>query len=233
MAISKDSDTAPVIGPPPGVETPKPSIERRANADNIIIFYCTCGNKLNAPAKLQGRAAQCPHCGLKLRVPTEEELAAAMEDDEITEDFPEAPLTTDSGPVEDEVEIEDEDLSVDLPDPDQFAGEADIVVAEDDVVIESGSPAYAYTPTVGGHALAHVFGLLWNERGENGVIELIMKDGETLTPEFFAVELSRDTHAVFATRDDEGIYTLTSIPWENVVKAEMKNVDRLPPGIFQ
>jgi hypothetical protein len=34
-----------------------------------IVFLCPNGHRLNAPARLQGQAGQCPHCGAKFLVP--------------------------------------------------------------------------------------------------------------------------------------------------------------------
>ena len=40
-----------------------------------IRFYCPNGHKLNVKTFLAGRRGICPHCGVKLIIPTEEEAA--------------------------------------------------------------------------------------------------------------------------------------------------------------
>jgi DNA-directed RNA polymerase subunit RPC12/RpoP len=37
--------------------------------ENSIVFLCPNGHRLNGPARLQGQAGQCPHCGAKFLVP--------------------------------------------------------------------------------------------------------------------------------------------------------------------
>jgi predicted RNA-binding Zn-ribbon protein involved in translation (DUF1610 family) len=51
----------------------------RAMPENTIVFLCPNGHRLNAPARLQGQAGQCPHCGAKFLVP-------AMNDSESVEE---------------------------------------------------------------------------------------------------------------------------------------------------
>src|SRR5437870_4014874 len=46
-------------------------------ADEVIEFYCPNEHYLRAPAKLQGKRGQCPHCGEKFMVPSSEEEPAA------------------------------------------------------------------------------------------------------------------------------------------------------------
>ncbi len=41
----------------------------RAMPENSIVFLCPNGHRLNGPARLQGQAGQCPHCGAKFLVP--------------------------------------------------------------------------------------------------------------------------------------------------------------------
>src|SRR5436189_5203483 len=42
-------------------------------AEEVIEFYCPNEHYLRAPAKLQGKRGQCPHCGEKFVVPSLEE----------------------------------------------------------------------------------------------------------------------------------------------------------------
>src|SRR5262249_44613164 len=41
----------------------------------VFVFLCPNGHKLNGPPSMKGKAGQCPHCGAKFRIPTDEDLA--------------------------------------------------------------------------------------------------------------------------------------------------------------
>jgi hypothetical protein len=58
-----------------------------------FMFLCPNGHRLNGPPSLKGKAGQCPHCGVRFRIPTDDELDAT--DDELgladeAEDSPDA-----------------------------------------------------------------------------------------------------------------------------------------------
>jgi DNA-directed RNA polymerase subunit RPC12/RpoP len=52
-----------------------------AVGENNIVFLCPNGHRLNGPARLQGQAGQCPHCGARFLVPTLSEMEAVEEVD--------------------------------------------------------------------------------------------------------------------------------------------------------
>jgi hypothetical protein len=45
-----------------------------ASNDEIFVFLCPNGHKLNGPPSLKGRPGQCPHCGARFLIPTDEDL---------------------------------------------------------------------------------------------------------------------------------------------------------------
>ena len=49
-------------------------------ADELFVFLCPNGHKLNGPASMKGKAGQCPHCNARFLVPTDEEIDAADEE---------------------------------------------------------------------------------------------------------------------------------------------------------
>jgi hypothetical protein len=62
-----------------------------ASKDEIFVFLCPNGHKLNGPPSLKGRPGQCPHCGARFLIPTDEDLefeeeTSSGEDDEGAED---------------------------------------------------------------------------------------------------------------------------------------------------
>src|SRR5262245_9339425 len=50
------------------------------HAAEIFFFLCPNGHKLNGPPSLKGRAGQCPECGARFLIPTDEEIDAAGEE---------------------------------------------------------------------------------------------------------------------------------------------------------
>src|SRR3954451_4573497 len=49
-------------------------------ANEIFFFLCPNGHKLNGPPTLKGKPGQCPQCGARFLIPTDEEIAAAGEE---------------------------------------------------------------------------------------------------------------------------------------------------------
>jgi hypothetical protein len=49
--------------------------------ENNIVFLCPNGHRLNGPARLQGQAGQCPHCGARFLVPLLSDLESVEEVD--------------------------------------------------------------------------------------------------------------------------------------------------------
>ena len=45
-----------------------------ASQDDIFVFLCPNGHKLNGPPSLKGRPGQCPHCGARFLIPTDDDL---------------------------------------------------------------------------------------------------------------------------------------------------------------
>jgi len=50
------------------------------HAEEIFFFLCPNGHKLNGPPSLKGKAGQCPQCGARFLIPTDEEIEAAGEE---------------------------------------------------------------------------------------------------------------------------------------------------------
>jgi len=76
------SDALPQSGSGKSQKTPgeegSGSASPQQSGDDIIVFYCPSGHKLNAPSRLQGKPGQCPHCGEKFSIPS-------YEDDQVEE----------------------------------------------------------------------------------------------------------------------------------------------------
>ena len=55
-----------------------------------FMFLCPNGHRLNGPPSLKGKAGQCPHCGVRFRIPTDDELESGDDELGLAEDSPDA-----------------------------------------------------------------------------------------------------------------------------------------------
>jgi hypothetical protein len=76
--------------------------------NDIFVFLCPNGHKLNGPPSLKGKLGQCPHCGAKFRIP-EDEPEEVVEGAELVDEPP-----SDTDPVE---EIPADQLEIEEPEP--------------------------------------------------------------------------------------------------------------------
>jgi hypothetical protein len=84
---------------------------------------------------------------------------------------------------------------------------------------------------VGVHPLAHIMNRLWYHKGDSGEIELLLPEGEIMSPEHYSPELSSKEYGVFATREALG-YSFSVVPWANVRRVNVHKVEHLPLGAF-
>jgi hypothetical protein len=62
---------------------------KNLGAGESFMFLCPNGHKLNGPPSLKGKAGQCPHCGVRFRIPTDEEMEGEGDDElGLAEDAP-------------------------------------------------------------------------------------------------------------------------------------------------
>ncbi len=61
--------------------TTQQSIAPASGEQNNIAFLCPNGHRLVGPARLQGQAGQCPHCGARFLVPMLNEMERVEEVD--------------------------------------------------------------------------------------------------------------------------------------------------------
>ena len=63
-------------------------------------------------------------------------------------------------------------------------------------------------------------------------MELHLKSGDILRPEFYSASSSGPSQGLFATRDDDGSYTLAAIAWDAVAQIALRGVLQLPGDLF-
>jgi hypothetical protein len=176
----------------------------KAGGKDVFVFLCPNGHKLHGPPSLKGKPGQCPHCGAKFRIPTDEDL-------ELPEETPaEPPVTTGSGSsalVGAEPAAEEEYAAVeyeDAPEP----------------------------PPTEFHALSYIIGRLWDRRRDDTELEIFLTEGEIIVPDLFCESLSCREWGVFASVDGEGSYSITIIPWSTVRKIGLRKMPELSPKWF-
>ena len=221
---------------------------KKTATGDIIVFFCPNGHKLNGPAKLAGTAGQCPHCGEKFNIPAKkdegepdddlpleplDESVEAVEDDgiEAIEEF--EPIEE----VEDLDEIEEfEDLADigDIEPVEEFPDDAAKIEDNDADVVEE-LPDIETLPSMveGIHTLANLFNWMWDLRDEETVVELALGDGDLLTPQLYARELSGEKYGVFAINDASGAFTVITVPWDQVTQVSVRKIASLPEGLFE
>lgn len=176
----------------------------------IFVFLCPNGHKLNGPPSLKGKAGQCPHCGAKFRIPSDDDLEEPPLDPELEpEEIPE------EAPAEEEY----------LPPPD--------AEAEEEPEVEPEVEVYVDPPPEIGHALGYVFARLWDQREADSDVELFLKEGEIFAPDFYCDNLSCREYGVFAVEDSDGKFQFTVIPWDDVRKIHVRKISKLPQPMFR
>jgi hypothetical protein len=74
---------------------------------------------------------------------------------------------------------------------------------------------------------------LWSERDHGGVIELHLRGGALLAPDWFDARHSQGTHGLFASQAADGTVAMTIVPWDEVTRVVVRGVVGLPDGLFE
>lgn len=206
-----------------------PSTAAANPAPGLIVFLCPNGHKLNGPAKLKGKAGQCPHCGAKFRIPEDDEPAPG-DDVEDVEEFVEEPMA--ESMTEEEFaaeEIEDVDEITEFQEEEEFEELEPFEEAPPTVIDAFLSPA-----AEGVHPYAAIVAEIWAAKEPGQTVELHLQKGDVFTPELFAESLSQPHFGVFGRREREGGgHTLILLPWESITRIEVRHVKQVPVGLFK
>lgn len=207
---SKWSDSKPAIG--------MGSAKGKAVSENFV-FLCPNGHKLNGPPSLKGKAGKCPHCGAKFRIPTDEELEASEEEVPTGE--------------------ADEEGAEGRPDDHasggfnfNFGGSGEEPPPEEEIIDAAVEEPLA-PPPPGAAALGYILGRLWDKKDENCELEIYLNEGEIMAPDHFSEILSSSDYGVFATKEGDGSYAVTVIPWSAVRRIGMRKITDLPGDSFR
>jgi hypothetical protein len=215
----------PAISPPSAADAPTANDEATDNeaADNdapdgAIVFLCPNGHRLHGTRSMEGKAGQCPHCGVKFRVPSS--------DDPPDEDEPGSQILVGERPAFGELPVQD--VAEDAVGP-SFNFLLDVSAPRGGVAPPVSIDAM---PAAGRHPLCDLFLRLWEERTRGAVVELHLADGATIVPERFARDLSRQGYGVFAVKESDGTHTLTVAAWDSIRRINVRRVGKLPKKMF-
>jgi hypothetical protein len=202
-----------------------------APGGDLIVFLCPNGHKLNGPARLKGKAGQCPHCGAKFRIPEDDEEENFEEFEEV-EDEPMAESMTEEEFAAEEVE------EVDIEEITEFEEEPEDEDVDELEPFEEAPPsvidAFLSPVAEGIHPYASIITQLWAAKEPGQTIDLYLQKGDVFTPELFAESLSQPLFGVFGRREKEGGgHTLIMLPWENITRIEVRHIKQVPVGILK
>ena len=201
--------------------------DQNGNGDTIV-FLCPNGHKLNGPASLQGKPGQCPHCDAKFMIPDYSESEEEYDEEDGLSDALAAP----NPPDLDLEPLNPPDLQeLGAMDPlDDLGATGDVPLEGQPVAVALATPGEAMDLGIGAHPMATVFEAFWNQRGSDATIEIHLRGGEKIVPDFYAQDMSQQDHAVLAIRNDDASYTLTAITWDSLAQVRLRGVKRLPSG---
>jgi hypothetical protein len=217
------ADSTPAVDAAPADSIELSPEEVAPTRDELIVFLCPNGHKLNGPARLQGRAGQCPHCGAKFRIPSLEDSQGVDE----VESHEEAEILE-----EEQQQLQELFRVVEAEEEQRHAHPATATAASTGEPVELVEAAAAVAPGQV-HPLADLFVRLWEEREHGGVVELHLEGGAMIVPEWYDRNLSCRSHALFAMQAADGTLTMTIVPWDSVKRVVVRGVTGLPYGMFE
>jgi len=211
-------------------------------AEEIIEFYCPNEHYLRAPARLQGKPGQCPHCNERFTVPMlpgqgegdpgapagQSGLAATASPIPLASSNPQADARS-GGPPEVIQPATEPAL------PAKSGGSSSRLAPDFSFVEKLGSTEYEpmpEPPIPHSHPLAALFERVWEESDREAIVELELKTGERIAPLNYAHDVSRGQFGVFAVRAHDGSQTVIVVAWDDISRITVKQLKELPPTMF-
>ena len=220
-----------------------------------IEFLCPNGHAIRCADEQAGRAAKCPKCGVKFRIPKPEELTAGQ------------PTTATALQTPPERVAAEEQIEFLCPNGHRLFGPARLQgragqcpecgarfrIPSYDEIDEEETPAEQELIQVSRQDEQSATGLmleeppqteplwdetlegigqllarLWTRKTEQSTLELELEDGSTLTPDRFLPASAAGTHGLFATEEPDGTYTLLAVAWSSVRRVRLRRLPALP-----
>ncbi len=230
--LAADSDAAPHADDPAAdgesadaesTGAPQTETAQQPGAEERIVFLCPNGHKLNCPASMQGapanvrtaeRRSSCRSTKPRTICPPRMSWGWARTRRPRTKRSSRLPNTSSEAP-----EIEGFNGQTYESDPFTF----------DFTSLTADSPAGG--PQTG-NPMAGVFQRLWLHKRTGGIVELYLKGGEVIAPEWFSPRQSQETYGMFAFAERDGSFTMTAVHWDSIERIAVRNVEALPQGMF-
>jgi hypothetical protein len=176
----------------------------KASTSEVFVFLCPNGHKLNGPPSLKGKPGQCPHCGARFIIPTDED-----------------------------VEEMDEQLQDETPASDDDTRGGESVEQSEDFDRRSPRDGQPAQPPAGPSGLGYIVARLWERRSDSSELEIFLSEGEILAPDYYSESLSCSDYGVFAVQEGDGTLAITVVPWNSVRRVAVRRMDQLPGDLFQ
>ena len=212
-----------------------------------ISFLCPNGHKLSGPISLQGRPGLCPKCKTKFLIPDYESVPSSPSiisredlDEAVAKSASQKIPLENEEPVDSGSQQEASGIAIGPPPVPTPEPEAEIIdidpqeieeINDEDIgSIESNS--FVQIDAEAAVALPELFKLLWHEQMQEGVLELHLEGGITLSPDWWARDLSNQGYGLFALQNRDGTYSMEVIAWKDILRISLRNVTELPSGWF-
>ena len=223
----------------------------------VIEFLCPNGHRIRCGADQVGRAAKCPRCGVKFRVPEAADLAASevigADSGGLAAELTDSSIS-DKKPPSSIVRAEREPpIEFLCPNGHRLFGAASLqgkagqcpecgsrfrIPARPDAPVPDAStpPAAAGRPAAAAptHAAsAELLERLWNAALQGRALEVRLSDGTALQPERFLRGASQQDYAMFVLREPDGTLTLTAVAWDTITRVAVGGLKELPPSLAE
>lgn len=175
-----------------------------SNSDSRFKFQCPNGHKLHGIPQLRGKPGECPRCHARFFIPLAEAGAhpTAEELPSNSASFELAPPVSDSEELDVPVTEVVSSWVLPLPESRRDCAERDFLE------------------------------WLWRQRDRKSIVELRLRDGQSIEIHNYAPALSGFGFAVFAADGPEGKHALTAIRWDAVERLVIRNMDDYPHEYF-
>ena len=88
-------------------------------------------------------------------------------------------------------------------------------------------------PPDGIHPLCYIVGRLWDRKSDDTELEIFLAEGEIVSPELYSEVLSIKEFGVFGSKEGDGTYSVTIIPWTTVRKIGLRKMPELSDKVFR
>jgi hypothetical protein len=183
-----------------------------APAGEVFVFLCPNGHKLNGPPSLKGKPGQCPHCGARFLIPTDEDIEN-MEDEAPAEDAEQDEVPSETAIGRDGIDFN------------RLLGSA----SSQGIREEPGMRR----PPAGPPGLGFIVARLWEQRTDGSELEIFLSEGEIVAPDYYSESLSTSDYGVFAVQEGDDSFAVTVIPWNTVRRVGLRRMGELPGELFQ